>query len=339
MNTKHIVKASPHIASPVSTQNIMIDVLIALIPCVIASVIIFGLYPLLVIILSTGGAVLGEFLFCKISKKQHTLSDMSAVVTGVILGLNLPPVVPLYLPLVGGLFATMLVKMLFGGLGKNFANPAITARIFLLLAWSGMMSGYVAPVNWAAVGAKGLFSYFTKVDAVTTATPLAVVNSGSSEVSLLALFLGQTGGSSGETCALAILIGAVYLIVKRVIDWRIPLVAVATVAVFSLFFNHFDFAMILPNILSGGLLFGCVFMATDYATSPNTKLGIYIYAFGIGFLTILVRKFANMPEGMSFAILLMNIVTPLLDRYIIPRPFGQKKEKKVKTPKKAGEAA
>lgn len=333
--SRNYVKVSPHIASPVSTQNIMADVLIALAPPVVAAVAIFGLYPLLVVLVSVSGAVLGEFLFCKIAKKQHTLNDLSAVVTGVILGLNLPPVVPLYLPLVGGFFATMVVKMLFGGLGKNFANPAITARIFLLLAWSGMMSSYVLPVDWAALGAKGLFSYFTKVNAVTGATPLSVVDAGNmGTYTLLDMFLGRTGGAAGETCALAIAIGAAYLLAKRVIDWRIPLVIIGTVAVCSFLFNNFDFSMILPNLLSGGLLFGCVYMATDYATSPNTKVGIYIYAFGVGLLTIIVRKFANMPEGMSFAILLMNIVTPLLDRYIVPRPFGYVKPPKQKKSKK-----
>jgi electron transport complex protein RnfD len=302
----------------------MMDVCIALLPAVLVSILVFGLYPLVVVILSVAAAVFGEYLYNVLRKKPHTTGDFSAVVTGLLLGLNLPPVVPLYIPIVGGIFATMLVKMLFGGIGKNFANPAITARIFLVLAWGAAMTAYVVPVDWSQ-GAEGLIHYFkytfSDITAVTGATPLQYVKTGDlGDVNLLNMFLGTIGGCAGETSALALLVGGAYLGLKRIIDVKIPLIYIGTTAFLALVFKGIDY--VLPFILGGGLMIGAIFMATDYSTSPNTKLGVIIYSVMLGVLTVIIRVFSKMPEGVSFAILLMNIVTPLLDKYIIPKPFG-----------------
>lgn len=339
---RYVVSASPHVTSARTTRNIMLDMVIALMPAVIASFLLYGLYPVLAVLLSTAGAVFGEYFYNLVRQKKHTVSDLSAVVTGIILGLNLPPVIPLYVPLVGGVFATLIVKMLFGGIGRNFANPAITARIFLLLAWTAPMTRFVNPVD-LSFGAGELIKYFdsTAVDVVarTTATPLFYLKDGiTSGVSALDLFLGRIGGSAGEVSALAVLIGGVWLAARRVIDLKIPLIYVLTYFVFTcIFYNSAAVAGL--GILSGGLLFGAVFMATDYSTSPDTFRGVVIYAIGCGLLTAVFRKFGTMPEGVSFAILIMNIVTPLLDKYVRPRPFGYvrpekpKKERKGREPK------
>lgn len=336
MYTKYLVSSSPHIASKKTTKNIMIDVVISLIPCMIASILIYGFNPLFNIILATVGSTAGESIYSLMRKRRNTIEDWSAIVTGVILGLNLPPAIPFYMPVIGGIFATLIVKMLFGGIGRNFANPAITARIFLLLAWGASMTAYVAPIDLSK-GFSEMFRYVglstSEIADLTSATPLSYLKDGNyGAVSYLDLFLGRIGGSAGEVCAIAVLIGFVYLYVRRIIDAKIPVIFVATAALCALAF-YGDVNMILPTVLSGGLLFGAVFMATDYATSPNTPWGVVIYAVGCGFLTVLFRKFGRMPEGVSFAILIMNIVTPLLDKYIYPRPFGYKRPKKVKPAK------
>lgn len=341
MSNQYVVSASPHITANKSTQKIMGDVLIALIPAVIASILIYGFYPLVVILLSVGSAVIGEWLYNIIRKKKSTINDLSAIVTGLLLGLNLPPVLPLYIPIIGGIFATMLVKMLFGGLGKNFANPAITARIFVMLAWTGVMTVFVEPIDLSK-GFAEMFKYFNmnnaEISAISTATPLAFLKDGNNSTSLLNLFIGNHGGSAGEVSAVALLLGGIYLAIRKVIDIKIPLIYIGTTAIFSLIFYK-DIAIILPTILSGGLLIGAIFMATDYSTSPNTALGVIIFAFGCGFLTAIFRKFGTMPEGVSFAILLMNIVTPLIDKYIKPRPFGYVKPDKSRKVKKATKGA
>lgn len=335
---KFYVSVSPHITAKPTTRTIMLEVCIALIPAVAASVYFFGLYSLFIIAVSIGSAVFGEYIYNIIRKKPNTVGDCSAVVTGLLLGLNLPITVSFYIPLVGGLFSIMVVKMLFGGIGRNFANPAITGRIFLVLAWASAMTKFVQPIDWSMGIAEG-FKYFecilkggagSGIDALTTATPLGVVKGADSglvngllngnNISLLDMFLGNTGGTIGETSALALLIGGIYLGIRKIIDWKIPVIYVSTVALFSLIFGGVSY--ILPGILGGGLLLGAIFMATDYATNPNTALGRIIFAFGCGFLTVLIRFFGSYPEGVSFAILLMNIVTPLLDKYIRPKPFG-----------------
>lgn len=321
-----MVSASPHIASGESTSIIMRDVVFALMPALFCGVYFFGLYALLLVLLSVGSCVLFEFLFCKIRGIPGTVSDWSAVVTGLLLGLNLPPAVPVYVPIVGGLFAIVVVKMLFGGLGRNFANPAITARVFLIMAWPSLMVKFVAPIDYSQ-GFSAFFNLFGSAfdpsDVVTSATPL-----GGASADLLSMFLGHTAGCIGETSALALLLGGIYLTVRRIIDWRIPVLVLGSAAVMALIFG--GFGGILPALLSGGLMLGSVFMATDYATSPNTTVGTVVYAVFIGVMTIILREYSNYPEGMSFAILLGNLIVPLLDKFVIPKPFGYRKEGKAK---------
>lgn len=335
---KYIVSSSPHISTSFTTRRMMLDVIIALIPATIASVLLYGFYPLCMMVLCVGSCVFAEWLFNTICKRYQSVGDLSAVVTGMILALNLPPVVPFYVPIVGGFFAIIVVKMIFGGIGKNFANPAITARIFLLLCWTGVMTSFVAPIDLS--DGSNLFSFFgnvvnTDISAITSATPLAGVKesiaSGANPaqgLSALDMFLGRIGGSAGELSALAVLIGGVYLIIRKVIDWRIPALYIGSTVVFTaIFFANTGYVgeYIWTYLLGGGLLFGAFFMATDYATSPKSCLAVVIYGIGMGFLTVIFRKFGTMNEGVSFSILLMNILTPLLDR-IMPKVFGAPKK-------------
>lgn len=335
---QYVVSSSPHISTTFTTRKMMLDVIIALIPATIASVLLYGFYPLCMMILCVGTCVFSEWLFNVISKRFQSVGDLSAIVTGMILALNLPPVVPFYVPIVGGFFAIVIVKMLFGGIGKNFANPAITARIFLLLCWTGVMTSFVSPISIDNGG--NLFAFFdravdTDISAITSATPLAGVKNSiaagtnpAAGLSALDMFLGKIGGSAGEVSTLAILIGGVYLLVRRVIDWRIPALYLGSVVVFTaIFFADSGYVgeYIWTYLLGGGLMFGAFFMATDYATSPKSCLAVVIYGVGLGFLTVLFRKFGTMNEGVSFAILLMNVLTPLLDK-IMPRAFGAPKK-------------
>ncbi|HIU99757.1 MAG TPA: RnfABCDGE type electron transport complex subunit D [Candidatus Stercoripulliclostridium merdipullorum] len=335
MSGKLIVSSSPHVGSKLTTQTIMLHVIIALAFPLVAGVVLYGLYSLLVVLLSVIAAVLAEMLFNLIRKKPQTVSDLSAVVTGMILGLNLPPTIPLYVPVVGSIFAIMIVKMLFGGLGKNFANPAATARVFLLLSWAGPMTRFIAPVDYAALGGKAFLTGLG-VDAVTTATPLgAIKNAGLqgialSDVNLLDLFLGRIGGSIGEVCALAILLGGIYLIVMKIIDFKIPLIYLAASAISALIFYKSGWTYVLPTLLSGGLLFAAFYMLTDYASSPDTFWGTVIYAAGAGLMTVIIRRYGGYNEGASIAILLMNMLTPLLDKITVPRPFGYRKPARAK---------
>ncbi|MBQ7653253.1 MAG: RnfABCDGE type electron transport complex subunit D [Clostridia bacterium] len=329
------MSVSPHITARPTTRSIMIEVVIALLPAVIASVVFYGFYALFITLLSVGAAVFGEALYNMMRKRKQTIGDFSAVVTGVLLGLNLPVTVPFYVPIIGGFFATMVVKMLFGGIGRNFANPALTARIFLLLAWAGFMTSFVSPINWANGEAFKYFECALKgADGVAVVTSATRLSDDSVIVPVLDAFLGRTGGSLGETSALALLIGGIFLAIRKIIDWKIPVVFIATTAFFTLVFGKFQNGAELPLLLfSGGLMLGSIFMATDYSTSPNTFWGVMIYAFGCGFLTALIRSFGGYPEGVSFAIVLMNILTPLLDKFILPKPFGKQKKEKVKEAK------
>ena len=329
------VSSSPHITSPATTRRIMLDVIIALMPAVIAMVLLYGFYPLVLTVLSVSMAVFSEWVFNVVTKRPQTVRDLSSVVTGIMLALNLPPVVPFYVPMVGAAFAILIVKMLFGGIGKNFANPAITARIFLMLAWTGVMTKFVLPVDLS--DGVNLFAYFSHgvdislPDAITTATPMQhikdAISSGGDPaegLSALDMFLGRIGGSAGEVSTLAVLIGGVYLAVRRVIDVKIPVLYIASTALFTaIFFADSPYVgeYVWTYLLGGGLMFGAVFMATDYATSPKTPVAVVIYGLGLGFLTVVIRKFGTMNEGVSFAILLMNIVTPLLEK-IKRKPFG-----------------
>ena len=294
-----IVAASPHVTTKNSTAVIMRDVLIALCPALIAGCVIFGLRALLVVAVTTAACVFFEWGFEKLCKKPSTIADLSAAVTGVLLAMNLPVSIPLWQAVFGALVAIVAVKGLFGGIGKNFANPAITARIVMFLAFSKTMTAWVFP------------------DAVSTATPLAMLANGES-VSYMTLFLGNHGGCIGETSALALLIGFAYLLIRGVITWHTPVCFAGTVFVMSLILGQDA----VGQILSGGLMLGAIFMATDYATTPSTDWGRVLFGIGAGLLTVLIRFYGAYAEGVSFAILFMNILTPYLSKWTETKPFG-----------------
>lgn len=304
MNNDLILSVSPHIRSNITTRRIMLDVVISLLPAAIAGTLIFGIRSLAVIAVCVASAVISEYLFNKAAKKPNTITDLSAVVTGLLLSLNLPANTPLWQAAVGAAFAIIFVKCVFGGIGQNFANPAITARIFMLVAF-GSMSSAAFPKN---------------IDAVSGATPLAVLQNGG-EVKITDLLLGTRGGSIGETCTVALIIGGLYLLFRRVISWHTPVIFVATVFLFT-FAVKGDAFTALEYTLSGGLFIGAIFMATDYATTPITKWGKVIFGIGAGILTVLIRLWGVYPEGVSFAILLMNILTPYIDKWTAKKPFG-----------------
>ncbi len=298
------MSVSPHIATPRTTQSIMLDVLIALMPAALAGCFIFGWSALFLTVATTAAAVLAEYVYCKITKTANTAGDLSAAVTGLLLALNLPASVPVWQGVVGAVFAVIFVKCIFGGIGRNFANPAITARIFMIIAFSEVAKA-TAPV-W---------------DAVAGATPLTLLANGES-VDLLSLFIGNKGGAIGEVCIAALLLGGIYLLVRRVISWHTPVCYIATVFVLSLIAEGFSFTGALAWVLSGGLVIGAFFMATDYSTTPVTGLGKVVFGVGAGLLTALIRFFGAYPEGVSFAILLMNILTPYIDKLTARKPFG-----------------
>lgn len=298
---KLISSVSPHISSPRTTQKIMLDVIIALLPAGIASVIIFGARSLLVIGVCVAVCVVSEWAFEKICKKENTVSDLSAVVTGILLAYNLPVSIPLWQAAIGSLFAIVVVKQLFGGIGQNFANPAITARVVMLTAFSGTMTTWTFP------------------DAVSTATPLALMFKGEldSLPSYTDMLLGLHGGCLGETCIIALLAGGIYLITRRIITWHTPVAFIGTVLVMSLILDKAP----LYQLMSGGLIIGAFFMATDYATTPCTKWGKVIFGIGCGLITILIRFWGTSPEGVSYSILLMNIFTPYISRLTRSKPL------------------
>ena len=300
------ISSSPHIHSQKTTSRIMLDVIIALMPATIAGFIIFGLKALSVVMMCIAVCVISEIIFNKIVGKEDTTDDLSAVVTGLLLGLNLPADTPLWQAAVGSLFAIVLVKCMFGGIGCNLVNPAITARVFMLVAFSSL--------------AKPSFP----VDSIATATPLVDLADGKS-VDLLDLFLGNIGGAIGETCKLALLIGGIYLILRRVIYWHLPVTYIGTVFVLSLIIKDFSLVEALSQVLSGGLIIGAFFMATDYVTSPATPKGKVIFGVGAGIITVLIRFWGVYPEGVSFAILLMNILNPYINVWSRRKLFGRAK--------------
>lgn len=304
---KLYLSTAPHIRCPQNTRSIMTDVLIALAPATVVATWYFGLNAAISVVIATCSAVLFEFLWQKLTHKTVRVGDMSAAVTGLLVGLNMPGNAPWWMPLIGSFLAIILVKQLFGGIGDNFVNPALAARAILLASWPARMSSFVAPTYWSGA------------DAVTTATPLA-----GGEYSITQLLLGQVPGTIGEVCKIAVLLGFVYLLVRRVISWRIP---VTLIAVFALFMWIFG-ADPLASVLSGGVLFGAVFMATDYTTSPMSEKGQFIYAAMCGLIIAVIRSFGNYPEGVTYGILVMNVVTPLIDKYIKPRLYGRLKEEK-----------
>lgn len=295
------VMISPHIHSGRSTFKIMLDVLIALLPAAIAGTVIFGIRALLVIAVCVICSVGFEALFNLIVKKDQTIGDLSAAVTGLILALNLSVDIPLWQCAVGSLFAIIVVKCLFGGIGQNLVNPAVTARVFMLVAFTST----AAP------------SF--PVDSVATATPLAAEKM----PALVDLFLGNHGGAIGETCTAALLLGGIYLLIRRVITWQIPVAFIGTVFVFSLFMEGFSAVEALSLVMSGGVFLGAIFMATDYTTSPPTAWGKIIFGLGAGLITCLIRYFGNYPEGVSFAILFMNILTPYICQWTRRKVFTQ----------------
>lgn len=312
---KLIIEPSPHIRSSWTTQRVMLNVIIALLPALIAAVVIFGIRALTLTVICCTACVLFEWLFCVITKKERTISDLSAVVTGMLLAFNLPVDIPEYMAIIGCFVAIFIVKMLFGGIGQNFANPAITGRIVLMLSFTSYMSSWTAP-----------FAYKDGVDAVVSATPL--VASAEELPSLMDMFLGVRAGCMGETCALALLIGGIYLVARKIITPVAPLSFIGTVALCAFFYGGGDVQYMTYQVLSGGLLLGAIFMATDYSTTPLTNYGKLIFGIGCGLLTFLIREFAALPEGVSYSILLMNILTPYIDKITMPRPLGARRVEK-----------
>lgn len=318
------VSHSPHIAGKDTVRNIMLDVIIALMPALIAGCIIFGLRALVVTMVCVLSCIIAEYIWNKLLKKPNTCGDLSAVVTGILLAYNMPASIPLWIAIIGSIFAIIIVKQFFGGLGHNFMNPALAARAFLLASWA------LAMTTWYPVGT--ILPIFSAPDAISSATPLAAYAAGNStEYSYLTLFIGYHGGCIGETSAFALLLGAVYLIIKKVIRIRVPLIFIATVAVGTWLFagtNGIGSGDWLYQILSGGLILGACFMATDYTTTPTTPKGQIIFGLGCGIITVLIRVWGGYPEGVSYSILLMNVATPLIDKLTAPKRFGYIKTKK-----------
>ncbi len=326
------VSASPHVKSPATVRGIMLDVIISLVPAAFAGIAVFGWRAALVMAVCILSSVLFEYLFRRILKRSNTIGDLSAVVTGLLLAFNLPVTIPLWICVIGAFTAIVVAKQFFGGIGQNFANPAITARITLLVSFASAMTNFTSP----SIG---------RMDAVSTATPLNVLAAAngapvsslveSGELpSLLRMLFGVRAGCIGETCAAALLLGAAYLLIRGVIKPAIPLAFVGTVAVFSFFATGFDLTLTAYQLLGGGLLLGAFFMATDYATSPVSTAGKIVFGIGCGLLTSVIRFYGSLPEGVSYSILLMNIACPLIEKLTQPKYFGF-----IKTKKKKGEAA
>lgn len=309
---KLIVSSSPHIRTKRETPRVMLDVVIALLPPMVAGVIIYGIPALLVIATCVLTSIVAEFLFNLITKREQTVYDMSAVVTGLILALNLPADAPMWQCMLGAVFAIVVVKCLFGGLGCNFANPAATARIFLLLCFTADLGGGAAPL------------ISSNPELVSGATPLEALANGGELPAMLDMFLGFRGGAIGESCMPAILLGFIYLVARKVIHFETPLIMIATVFALSLIVDN-SFTVALYQIMAGGLVFASVFMVTDYVTTPITRSGKMIFAFGCGLITFLIRYFGNYPEGVSFSILLMNILSPYIEKWTAPKALGGKK--------------
>ena len=314
MNEKLIVSTSPHIQTSMGTDRLMMNVIIALVPAALASIIIFGARALWIIVLSVASCMLAEHLWCMLQKKPTTIADGSAAVTGILLAMTLPPSVQWYIPVLGGVFAIIVAKELFGGLGNNFINPALAGRAFLLASFSQSMTSWTAP-----------FAYKGGFDAETYATPLKILKSGGSAgISYFDMFLGKMGGSLGEVCTLAILIGFVYLLATGTIRAYTTVSYVACVALFSWIFgyNGYFTGDPLTAVLTGGVMLGGVFMLTDYVTSPTTKYGQMIYGILAGLITVFIRIKGGYPEGVCYSILLSNILAPQIDKLVKPKKYG-----------------
>ncbi len=312
MDNKFIVSSSPHVRGSFTTQGIMRDVLIALSPAMIAGVYFLGLRSLLVTLLTVASCVFFEAVWQKINKQPSTVGDLSAVVTGVLLAFNLPLHIPIYMPIIGAFVAIIMAKQFFGGIGQNFINPALGARAVLLVAFPVAMTDFSIP----------------GMDAISGATPIQLMRANEIAPSLLDVFVGNIGGSIGEISALALLLGLAYLLYKRIITIRIPAVYVGTVFILTYILGTISNITINPlyEIMAGGLFLGAFFMATDYSTSPATPKGEIIFALGCGILTTVIRLYGGYPEGVSYAILIMNLTVPLIDKYTVPKPFGAVKK-------------
>ena len=304
-----VVSGTPHVRSKESIQSIMRDVIIALVPATAAGIYYFGLRALILIVAAIISAVFFEWLYEKITRKPVTINDLSAVVTGLLLAMNLPASAPVWVAIVGSAFAIIFAKQLFGGLGQNFINPALAGRAFLLASYPTEMTTWVVPNGLAA-------------DAATYATPLAQLKNGALDASLKQLVIGQVGGTIGETCAIALIIGGIYLLYKHVISWKIPVIYIATVFILFAVIGRHGMRMPLQEIFAGGVMLGGIFMATDYASSPVAPKGQVIFAVGAGLLTYLIRTFGGYPEGVSYSILIMNCCVPLIERFTEPTIFG-----------------
>lgn len=321
MNDMLNVSASPHIRSSVTTRDIMLDVIIAMIPACLLGIYNFGVKALLIILATVVACLLTEYIYEKLMKQPITTGDLSAVVTGIILALNMPAGLPLWMPICGGIFAILVVKMLYGGLGKNFMNPALAGRVFLLICFTSQMSNFVVEKSSDLVMNGAL-----AVDGVSGATPLALLRESGTTTSALTLFLGNHGGTIGETSAIALLIGAVYLVAKKVISLRIPVAYLVSFVIFIVLFggaNSTDVNFILTQVLGGGLIFGAFFMATDYVTCPITHMGQIIFGLCLGILTGIFRIYGQSAEGVSYAIIFCNLLVPLIEKISIPKYFGK----------------
>ena len=313
MKERLIVSASPHLHKGESVSRIMWMVAISLLPAGIAGVIIFGLSALSVIILAVVSALVTEWILQIFTKRKITIFDGSAVITGLLLAYNLPPKVPFWLPIIGAFFSIAIGKQIFGGLGQNIFNPALVGRVFLMASWPKYMTSFTVPLSY---------------DATTQATPLMLLKEGkfAEHISYGNLFLGLRGGCIGEVCILALILGAVFLFWKKYISWHIPITYIVTVGIFTYLFGPSGFLSgdWLFHILSGGLILGAFFMATDYVTSPLTRKGQIVFGIGCGTLTAIIRLWGGYPEGVSYAILIMNAATPLIDRYTKNRIYGNR---------------
>lgn len=322
-NINLTISCSPHVHAPDDTRSIMLDVVIALIPAMVGAMYFFGMRSLMVMAVSVAASVIFEFLYRKLLKKDCTVGDCSAIVTGILLALVCPVTIPYWAIIIGDFFAIIVVKQLFGGIGCNFLNPALAGRAFLF-SYPVLMS------TWVKVGAS-LHVFGSNADAVTAATPLASLHQGMlPREGLLDVLIGSVGGSMGETSAILLLAGLLYLLVRKIISARIPVAYVGTVAVLAFLFPQGNDRLVWMGyqVLSGGLLLGAIFMATDYATSPVTKAGQIIYGIGCGVITIAIRYFGAYTEGVSYAILIMNVTVFLLDKVGVPKRFGYVKPKK-----------
>lgn len=328
MNYNLTISSSPHIRASHSTASIMRDVCIALVPALGFAVWLYGFRVLAVTLVSVAACVFFEWGYRKMMKKDNTAGDGSAALTGLLLALVSPPSVPYWVIVLGALFAIVVVKQLYGGIGKNFLNPALAGRAMMMTSWASIMTAWAKPHTWLSLA--GNYTAEGALDGLTGATPLAALKAGMMpEQSLLGTFLGGIGGCIGETSALLLLLGGAYLVIRKVISIRIPLCFIGTVAVLTFLFPRGNDRLVWMayQLFSGGLMLGAIFMATDYVTSPVTAWGQVIFAIGCGVLTVLIRYFGGFPEGVSYAILIMNVTVGLLDKVGLPARFGAVKEK------------